>query len=317
MELCLYNDFVYDLPFDDALDVAARLDGSAVELVVGDRLSLSPERVMELLGDPAALASYRELITSRGVRVAAVNCSAWALESAFGDELAANMKAAIRLARALGADKIVTVSGCPGTPPTIKAMEWMTVRWPRNYFEDLDAQWNKVVALWTDVAGYAADHGIRSIAFDLHPLQVVSNAPALRRFRAQVGPIIGANIDPGAMFWQQMDPVSVIHALGPAVHHVHLKDVEVYPDNLAVSGVVLTTTPQEEPRLRAWIYRTVGFGRDESFWGPFFEALRDIGYDDVLSVVNRDPYLPPDMGAEMAARFAAGLLSKNQEKVAH
>ena len=315
MELCLFTGCLPKLPFDEALDVAAGLDGIAVELAAGDRSTLPPERVFELLEDPAALASFQEKFTSRGLRVAAVNCSAWALESTFGDEFAQNVKAAIRLAQALGADKIVTLSGCPGTPPTIKAMEWMTVRWPRDYYEDLGAQWNQVVELWKDVADYAAAHGIRSIAFDLHPLQVVSNAPTLRRFRAEVGPVIGASIDPGTMFWQQMDPVSVIHALGPAVHHVHLKDVEVYPDQLAVSGTVLTTTPHEEPRQRAWTYRTLGFGRDAGFWGPFFQALRDVGYSDVVSVANRDPYLPQQLGAEMAARFANGLLSKTEQPV--
>jgi sugar phosphate isomerase/epimerase len=317
VELCLYTDCVSNLPFDEALDLAAGLDVEAVEIAAGDRSSLPPERVLELVDDPAALVSFQEMFRSRGMRVAAVNCTAWAFGSTFGDELSGVLKACIRLAHALGVDKIVTASGCPGTPPTIRAIEWMTLPWPRSYFEDLDAQWNEGVELWKGVADFAGAHGIRSIALELHPLQLVSNAPTLQRFRAQVGPVIGASIDPSTMFWQRMDPIRVIHALGPAVHHVHLKDVEVHDDQLAVSGAVLTTTPFEEPRQRAWTYRTVGFGRDADFWSPLIEALHDVGYRDVVSVANKDPYLPQEMGANLAARFVSGLLSKNEQQVGH
>jgi sugar phosphate isomerase/epimerase len=317
VELCLYTDCVSGLAFDEALDLAAGLDADAVEIPAGGRSNLPPERVLELVDDPAALASFQEMFTSRGLRLAAVNCTEWALESTFGDELVGIMKAAIHLASSLQVDKIVTVSGCPGTPPTMRAIEWMTLPWPRNYFEDLEAQWNEGVELWKGIADYASAHGVRSIALDLHPLQLVSNAPTLRRFSAQVGPVIGANIDPGNMFWQQMDPVRVVHALGPAVHHVHLKDVEIHNDHLAVSGAVLTTTPIEEPRQRAWTYRTVGFGRDAGFWSPLFQALRDVGYRDVLSVASKDPYLTQEMTASLTARFVSGLLSRSEQQVSH
>ena len=50
------------------------------------------------------------------------------------------------------------------------------------------------------------------------------NVHTLERMRAAVGPIIGANVDPSHLFWQGMDPLAVIRALGPAVYHVHLKD---------------------------------------------------------------------------------------------
>ena len=42
----------------------------------------------------------------------------------------------------------------------------------------------------------AERHGIRKIAFELHPLNVAYNVPTLLRIREAVGPIIGANFDP-------------------------------------------------------------------------------------------------------------------------
>ena len=89
----------------------------------------------------------------------------------------------------------------------------------------LHRQWDAAIEL---VAGTSArssrDAGIERIALELHPLHLVYNVPTLQRMRDAVGPIIGANLDPSHLFWQQMDPLAVIRALGPAVHHVHLKD---------------------------------------------------------------------------------------------
>ena len=59
--------------------------------------------------------------------------------------------------------------------------------------------------------------GIERLAFELHPLHLVYNVPTFERMRDAVGPIIGANLDPSHLFWQGMDPLAVIRALGPAV----------------------------------------------------------------------------------------------------
>ena len=82
-------------------------------------------------------------------------------------------------------------------------------------------QWDALLALWRELASIAADHGVR-VALELHPLQLVFNVPTLLELRDAVGPTVGANLDPSHLFWQQMDPLAVIRALGPAIHHVHL-----------------------------------------------------------------------------------------------
>ena len=122
--------------------------------------------------------------------------------------------------------------------------------------------------------GSPSDHGVRRIAFELHPLYLVYNVPTLERMRSAVGPVIGANVDPSHMFWQQMDPIAVIRALGPAVHHVHLKDTELVPEQVAIAGV-LDQRPFEDPAGRAWGFRTVGRGHDAGFWAAFVAALRE------------------------------------------
>ena len=46
-----------------------------------------------------------------------------------------------------------------------------------------------------------------------------------------------------------------------------------------------------------------GFGHDARWWREFFVALRDVGYDDVASIENEDPYLPGIAGVERTVPF--------------
>ena len=126
--------------------------------------------------------------------------------------------------------------------------------------------------------------------------------------RAIVGPILGANLDPSHLFWQQMDPLAVIRALGPAVHHVHLKDTQVIPEEMALAGV-LDQRSFDDPSRRAWVFRTAGAVHGPEFWSAFVQALREVGYDDVLSIENEDAALPPLAAVEEAARFMRPILS--------
>ncbi len=51
-----------------------------------------------------------------------------------------------------------------------------------------------------------------------------------------------------------------------------------------------------------------GFGHDARCWREFFVALRDVGYDDVASIENGDPYLPDIAGAERTVPFLREVL---------
>jgi sugar phosphate isomerase/epimerase len=44
---------------------------------------------------------------------------------------------------------------------------------------------------------------------------------------------------------------------------------------------------------RAWSYVTLGDGHDVGWWRRFCTALRDAGYDDVLSIEHEDVALSP------------------------
>ena len=134
------------------------------------------------------------------------------------------------------------------------------------------------------------------------------NVPTLIELRDEVGPTVGANLDPSHLFWQQMDPLAVIPALGPAIHHVHLKDTAIAPSEVALAGV-LDVRSMEDPTHRAWNFRTVGRGHDRSFWTSFVGGLRAVGYDRSLSIEHEDRTDDPLAGVEESAALARVVLA--------
>lgn len=306
MKLCLLTDSVPQLSFEAALDLAAGLGIESVEIASGGQSSAPHLRLDELLSSTAARASFVDAIESRDLRLAALNCSAWPLHPVRGPDEARFIEDSIRLAGELGVEKIVTMSGCPGDSPQATTINWIWFPWPPETRPILERQWQQTIELWQGLAEFARAHGVNRIAFELHPLHLAYNVPTLRKLRDAVGPIIGANLDPSHLFWQQMDPVRVIEALGPALFHVHLKDTQLLEDELAVNGV-LDPRPWEDPMSRSWVFRTVGEGTSPAGWAALLNALDTIGYDDELSIENEDPFLPGESGVQQAVEFMASL----------
>jgi sugar phosphate isomerase/epimerase len=307
MDLCLYTDSVPDLSLEDALDLAARIGCESIEIAGGGQSSAPHLRLDALLGDPGRLRAFREAFASRGLRIAALNCSAWPLHPVHGPAHEAIIRDTIRLAGELGVETVVSMSGTPGDGPGASTVDWVFYPWPADAMALQARQWDMAIPFWQDIATHATAHGVKRIALELHPLHLVFNVPTLRRLREAVGPVVGANLDPSHLFWQLMDPLAVIAALGPAVQHVHLKDTGLQAERLGLAGV-LDTTAFERAEDRAWVFRTVGRVHDQAWWASFIAALRAVGYDGPLSIENEDPYQPAVAGVEEAAAFIRPLI---------
>ncbi len=307
LELGLYTDSLKHLGFEAALDVAAEIGATGIEIATGGQSSAPHLRIDELLGDAARRTDFTAAFESRGLRIAALNCSAWPLHPVVSDEHVALIRSTIRLAAELGVRKIVSMSGSPGDGPGSSTVNFAWYPWPADALVLLKRQWAAAIDLWQDLGAAAQDAGVERIALELHPLHLVYNVPTLQRMRDAVGPVIGANLDPSHLFWQQMDPLAVIRALGPAVYHVHLKDTQVLPDQIAIAGV-LDQRPFDDPSNRAWVFRTAGSVHGHEFWSAFVAALREVGYDDVLSIENEDAGLTPEAAVEEAAQFMRSVL---------
>jgi sugar phosphate isomerase/epimerase len=307
VQIGLYTDSVAQLDFCSALDFAAGLGVQTVEIATGGQSRAPHLPLDQLLDDAEERRRWLDAIDSRGLTLESLNCSAFPLHPRLGPSHQALIRKTIQLAELLGVHSIVTQSGCPGDSEQSRLPHWIVYRWPPEYLEVLEWQWDQAVRLWRDLGSFALEHGVQNICFELHPLNLAYNVPTLLRLREAVGPVIGANFDPSHLMWQGMDIPACVKALGPAVFHVHMKDTRIDPQAVALAGVLDTSAPRSIAD-KPWAFRTIGHGHDELWWRGFVDALRTIGYDGPLSIENEDELLPGPEGVRRAVEFLRRLV---------
>lgn len=154
-------------------------------------------------------------------------------------------------------------------------------------------QSRRLIPYWHDLVGYARDNGVHKLCLELHAQQVVYNVPTLLRLRDTVGPVVGANLDPSHLMWMGADPIAAVDALGEAIYHVHAKDTRLEPNHQLTSRLKTLSLFTDARDERAWNYVTLGDGHSEAFWRDSCTALRNAGYDDVLSIEHENPAIDP------------------------
>jgi sugar phosphate isomerase/epimerase len=267
-----------------------------------------------LLASPAALDDYRALIARSGIRLSNLKAHgnivhpiaevARAHRQDFTD--------AVLLSEKLGLTYVNTFSGCPGDPGGGSFPNWVAQPFPEEFARLYAWQWDAVlIPAWQEMARFAADHGITRIGMEMYPGYSVYNTESLLKLRDAVGDIIGCCFDPSHIMPQGMDPVTVIHRLGPVICHVHAKDSVEHPHNIAVNG-------RSDPKMfthaadRAWMYRTLGYGHDLKFWKDIMSALVTIGYDGVVSSEHDDCMMPTQEGFEKSMTFLKEVLVRGR-----
>jgi sugar phosphate isomerase/epimerase len=217
----------------------------------------------------------------------------------------------VQLAAKLGVPKVIEFSGCPGDSDRGRFPNWVTCPWPDEYLELLRWQWEKkVIPYWIRRNRHADDYGI-NVALEMHPGFVVYSPETMLRLREAAGTRIGANLDPSHLFWQGIDPIQAVRALGKAVFHIHAKDTRLYPTNVAVAGV-LDTKPYTDELHRSWLFRTVGYGHGPEWWTDFVSTLQMVGYDDVLSIEHEDSLMAVEEGLQKAVVFLNSVLIREK-----
>ncbi|MCZ2472922.1 sugar phosphate isomerase/epimerase family protein [Aquirufa ecclesiirivi] len=79
----------------------------------------------------------------------------------------------------------------------------------------------------------------------------------------------GLNYDPSHMVFQMMDYTYPIYHYAEKLHHVHLKDVKVYPEKLNRVGILANPLEYHSPKIP---------GLGDIHWGKFISALNDVRY---------------------------------------
>jgi sugar phosphate isomerase/epimerase len=296
MKIGLFLALFHDRPLQAAVDAAAAAGCEAVEIS-----TTGPHRP-----DIESVA--------RRVEASALSCHGNPLhpDEAVATKADRDFRDTVRLANELGVETVITFSGCPGESEHSRRPSWVTCSWPEDYPETLDWQWNeRVVPYWQDAAAFARAHGVR-VAIEPHPGFVVYNTRTMLRLRDAAGEAVGANFDPSHLFWQQIDPCASARALAGAIFHVHAKDTGFVDERLALDGVLET---RRDPDERAWIFRSVGDGHPASFWRALAEALRDAGYDGVLSIEHEDPLRSREDGLARAVATLREALAADRHGV--
>jgi len=294
------------LSLDEMLDKMTALGLEAVEIGTGGYPANPHCPIDELLADPAKAKAWKKKFEDKGIHVATLSCHGNPVhpDAQHAARDAESFRKTVLLAERLDVRVIVGFSGCPGGSATDTQPNWVTYRWPPEYAAMQDWQWKeKIIPYWKEAAKFAKSHGIKRLAFEMHPNFAVYNPRTLLRLREAVGEEIGANCDLSHLFWQGCDPVEVIHFLGKqgAIFHAHMKDTVMFPDNLAKYGVLNFAFDTADLPNASETFRAVGYGHSASLWKSVIKAYMDVGYEGILSIENEDPILPGEIGVERAA----------------
>jgi sugar phosphate isomerase/epimerase len=300
-------DPVYEkLSIDEMLDKVTALGLEAMEIGTGGYPNNHHCPLDELIADRAKAKAWQKTFEDRSIRVATLSCHGNPIHPVAkrAQKDIDTFRKTVLLAEMLDVKVIVGFSGCPGGSPADVMPNWAAYRWPSEFAEMLDWQWKeKVIPYWKEAAKYAREHGVKRLAFEMHPNFVVYNPRTLMKLREAVGEEIGANCDLSHLFWQGCDPVEVIHFLGKqgAVYHAHMKDTSFYLENVNKYGVLNFAFDKNDLESASENFRAVGYGHGASLWKSIVKAYMEIGYEGILSIENEDPILPGEVGVERAA----------------
>ncbi|MHA3685101.1 sugar phosphate isomerase/epimerase family protein [Leucobacter sp. HY1908] len=322
MKLGVYNAILHDRSLPEAIAVVQRLGLTGIELNSGGFLPAQHIPTLdEILVSDTARDDFLGLFEGTGVSPAGLNCNGNPLhpKAAIGDAHAHDVRRSIQLAQRLGQDRVVTMSGLPGGEPGASVTNWVVNAWNSAALDVLDYQWDVAAKFWRETDRFAAEYGVK-VALELHPQNLVFNSADVHKLIELTGAThVGVELDASHLFWQQMDPVTVVRHLGELVFHAAAKDVRVNPEWASINGVLDNSfrrlAPNEPrtnlggdewanewPKNSAWDFVALGRGHDTAFWTEFLRALREVDPEMWVNIEHEDVSLGRIEGLEVAAQ---------------
>ena len=86
---------------------------------------------------------------------------------------------------------------------------------------------------------------------------------------------LGLNLDTAYFPIMGIDPPIIVRRYGDRIYRVHVKDIEMVPENRREYGFA------GSGRFRAWRFRTLGYG--DINWGRFITSLIEADYQGVVA----------------------------------
>lgn len=297
MKLGFVSDSLGTMSFEKMLDNAARLGVAGVEVNTGG-WSTAPHFDLTAMRQSAdARRTFQLAFETRGLEIISLNANGNPLHPTDPSQ-ATCLEDTIRIAGDMGIRTICAMSGLPAGSSGDSMPNWVISSWPPETQSILRYQWEeKLFPFWHKIVALALEYGIERIALELHGNQCVYNVPSLLRLRAEIGDVIGANLDPSHLFWMGADPLAAADMLGTALYHVHAKDTMLNAPVQATTSLLENGELMDIP-ARSWSYVTLGFGHGAEWWSRFCYRLRMAGYDGWLSIEHEDVMLNSLEGLE-------------------
>jgi len=329
MKLGVYNAILHDRSLPEAIKVIKDLGLGAIELNTGGFLKATHVPTMDdILVSDSARDDFLAIFEGTGVVIGGLNCNGNPLHPnpIIGDKHAEDVRRSIRLAHRLGQNRVVTMSGLPGGEPGAKYTNWVVNAWNSAALDIIDYQWEIATKFWSETNKLAAELDVK-VALELHPQNVVFNPATMRELIERTGAThVGVELDASHLFWQQMDPTSVVKNLGDLVFHAAAKDIRVNP-HVAIEGVLDNSfrrlRPEENrtnlggdewanewPKPSSWDFVAVGKGHDSDYWAGFLKALHDVDSNMIVNIEHEDT----SMGRVEGLEFASKVLLEAAEK---
>jgi sugar phosphate isomerase/epimerase len=310
MQVGLFTDAFTHLSLTQTLAWCAAHGIESVELGTGG-YSPAPHADLERLS--SSVAARHELLgelASTDVSLGALNVSGNPLhpDPERAQRHDTDLRNAIRLAAELAVDRVVAMSGCPGAGASDRvAPHFSGGGWLPDLDGIADWQWRERVApYWSELSQFARrEHPSLMVCFELHPGTYVYNVETFKRVR-RFGSNLGVNLDPSHFFWQSMDPLAIIQALGDDIGHVHGKDTTLNPQRMALNGLLDSRWPNP-PDEMPWNFATVGRGHDREWWARFVALLQDRGFSGTISIEYEDPFVPVEQSVLESAQLLAAV----------
>jgi len=288
MKIGMVSDSLANLSFDEMLDATAATGVEGIEINTGNWSEAPHINLPELLASPSRQSEFKKKFSDKGLSLIALNANGNQLHPVDGKRQSGVVIDTIRLAGALGVEKVCLMSGLPGGSEGDTIPNWIVSSWPPETQQIIEWQWNeKLLPYWHSLVRIARENGVSRLCIEMHGNQLVYNVPSLLRLRQAVGELVGANLDPSHLFWMGADPLAAVDALGSAVYHVHAKDTFVN-DPMRATTSLLENGSLMDIAARSWSYVTLGYGHPESWWRDFCYRLRMRGYDGWMSIEHED-----------------------------
>lgn len=299
---------VQTLPFEEPIEeTLAFLSGLGVESV---DWRCDPD---EYLDDPDAQAELLETFANHDIELSMLGATGHNMlhpdedQAAEADEL---LRDTIRLAEQLGVKTVSAFSGLPGGGPNDETPNWIVSPIPPGeQHEQYEYQWEEVaIPYWNELGAFADDHDV-DVALEIHVNMLVNSPPTLVRLREATSERIGAYVDPGHLWLQEIDPVASIRYLAEhdAIMHFETSDVVEYPEQKKLQGT-WDMTPLDDRLDRSWAFCAVGYGHGESEWRDIISTLDLVGYDGPVSIQQLNTPQPLHEGVSKSAQFLTDIM---------